>query len=219
MIVAGLVSFAVLGCQRDKADLVAACDGADATTYRTKGKALSGDVDASGTVDRVTLRLDAKRPPSCRHLLVVQLAGGGTAAATVPPLGWPGGNPQLLLLAEIDGRPGLEPVVTLSPANAYRPGVVYTLSRGALLRMRLERAIAPDHFPLYDEFPAGVECVGPPGTIVVTHSVIAEGGDQLLRRHALVLPVRGRSPLRLHSGRAVPGRRRHRSDALARGPR
>jgi hypothetical protein len=179
VIAAGVIAAVVLGCQRDKAEPVAGCDGADAsTTYRTKGTALVGDVDADGAGDRVTLRLDAKRPARCRHLLVVQLDGGTTAVATVPPLGWPGGNPQLLLLAEIDGRPGLEPVVTLSPANAYRPGVVYTLSRGELLRMRLEKVPAPDHFPLYDEFPAGVDCAGPPGTIVVTHSRIADGGDR-----------------------------------------
>ena len=178
VIVAGFVTAAVLGCQRDKAEPVADCAGADATTYRTKGKALIGDVDADGAGDRVTLRLDAKRPARCRHVVVVQLEGGATAVATVPPLGWPGGNPQLLLLAEIDGRPGLEPVVTLSPANVYRPGLVFTLSRGRLLLMRLEQATAPEHFPLYDEFPAGVDCAGRPGTLVVTRSAIAEGGDR-----------------------------------------
>ena len=176
-IVAGFVAAAVLGCQRDEADSVATCDGADPATYRTKGKALSGDVDADGAGDRVTLRLDAERPARCRHLVVVQLESGTTSAATVPPLGWPGGNPQLLLLAEIDGRPGVEPVITLSPANVYRPALVFRLSRGELLRMRLEKATAPEHFPLYDEFPAGVDCAGP-GTIVVTHSRIADGGDR-----------------------------------------
>ena len=177
-IVAGLVAAAMLGCQRDKAEPVADCARVDATSYRAKGKALVGDVDADGAGDRVTLRLDAKRPARCRHLVVAQLEGGGTAVATVPPLGWPGGNPQLLLLAEVDGRPGLEPVVTLSPANVYRPGMVFTLSRGELLRMRLENATAPERFPLYDEFPAGVDCAGRQGTIVVTRSRIADGGDR-----------------------------------------
>ena len=146
-------------------------------TYRIKGKALVGDVDADGTGDRVTLRVDKKRPARCRHLLVVQITGGTTAAATVPPLPWPG-DPRLLLLAEIDGRAGLEPVITLSPANAYRPGVVFTLSRGELLAMRLEKAPVPELFPLYDEFPAGVDCAGEPGRIVVTHSQLEAGGDR-----------------------------------------
>ena len=190
------------------------------STYRTKGKALVGDVNADGAGDRVMLRLDAKRPARCRHLVVVQLEGGRTVAATVPPLGWPGGNPQLLLLAEIDGRPGLEPVITLSPANVYRPGMVFTLSRGELLRMRLEQATAPEHFPLYDEFPAGVDCAGRPGTIVVTRSADRRGRRPVLGRHPLLLPVRGKSSLRLRSSRAVPGRCRRRGCcALARSAR
>ena len=69
-------------------------------------------------------------------------------------------------------------MITLSPANVYRPGMVFTLSRGELLRMRLEQATAPERFPLYDEFPAGVDCSGRPGRIVVTHSRIADGGDR-----------------------------------------
>ena len=69
VIVAGFVAAAVLGCQRDKAEPVADLRRSRcSTTYRTKGKALVGDVDADGAGDRVTLRLDAKRPARCRHL-------------------------------------------------------------------------------------------------------------------------------------------------------
>lgn len=181
MILGGFVALAVLGCQRGGAkEPVATCEGVEdaPATYGSKGKALVGDVDADGTGDRVTLRMDKARPARCRHLLVVQLDGGGTAVATVPPLPWPGGDPQLLLLAEIDGRPGLEPVITLSPANVYRPGAVFTLRQRALLRMRLERAPVPELFPLADEFPAGVDCAGQPGTIVVTQSRSAPNGDR-----------------------------------------
>ena len=130
----------VLGCQSARRSQVATCEGADSPSYRTKGKALVGDVDGDGTGDRVTLRVDGPRPARCRHLLVVQLAGGQTAVATVPALPWPGADPQLLLLAEIDGRSGLEPAVALSPANVYQPGVVFTLSEGDLRPMRRERA-------------------------------------------------------------------------------
>jgi hypothetical protein len=110
-------------------------------------------------------------------LLAVQVAGGKTAVSTVPPLPRPSNDPQLLLLAEVDGRPGLEPVITLSPAAVYRPGAVFTLSRGRLLRMTLEGAPVPALFPFYDEFPAGVDCTGQPGTIVVTQGRIADEGD------------------------------------------
>ena len=91
-------------------------------------------------------------------------------AATVPPLGWPGGNPQLLLLAEIDGRPGLEPVVTLSPANVYRPGAgLHAEPRRAAADAAREgdRARA---LPALRRVPGRCGLRGSPGTIVVTHS-------------------------------------------------
>ena len=95
--------------------------GADPpATYRTRGKELVGDVDADGAGDRVTLRVDERRPGRCRHLLVVEVTAERTAIARVPPLSWPGTDPQLLLLVEVDGRPGLEPVVALSPRAVYR---------------------------------------------------------------------------------------------------
>ena len=143
---------------------------------RIKGKELVGDVDGDGSPDRVTLRADAKRPARCRHVLVVEPAGGDTAAAPVKPLPWPGTNPKLLLLAEIDGNDGVEAVVTLSPANVFRPGAVFTLRQGDLARMRVERRYTPELFPFYDEFPAGVDCAGKPGSIVVTLGDIADGG-------------------------------------------
>lgn len=178
VILGGFVAIAVLGCRHadTREPEAVTCKGAPAT-YRIKGKALVGDVDADGTRDRVTLRVDGTRPARCRHVLVLQIAGGRTVVATVPPLPWPGTDPQLLLLVEIDGRPGLEPMITLSPAAVYRPGAVFTLSQGKLLRMRLERAPVPELFPFYDEFPAGVDCAGQPGTIVVTQSRIADEDD------------------------------------------
>ena len=194
-IAVGGLALAVVGCQssdtgepvatRTSTETAAAtCKdvegaGSDSlATYRTKGNPLVGDVDADGTDDRVTLRIGQTLPPRCRHLLVVQTAGGATATAAVPPLPWPGTDPQLLLLVELDGRPGVEPVIAMSPAGVYRPGAVFTLSQGELARMRLERTLVPELFPFYDEFPAGSDCAGQPGTIVVTHSQIAEEGDR-----------------------------------------
>jgi hypothetical protein len=154
------------------------CERPDLTAYRATGKPLTGDVDADGAPDRVTLRVDAKRPARCRYLLVAELAAEATAVARVTPLAWPGTDPRLLLLAEIDGRPGLEPVVAMSPAAVYRPGAIFTLRRSELVRMRLDHAPVAGLVPFYDEFPAGVDCAGQPGTIVVTQSRIAERGDR-----------------------------------------
>lgn len=183
VILGGFVAIAVFGCRHADTDEPVAsgrsCEGAEGVaTYRAKGKALVGDVDADGRRDRVSLRVDGKRPARCRHLLVVRITGGVTAVATVPPLPWPGTDPRLLLLVEVDGRPGLELVITLtSRAAVYRPGAVFTLSQGELLRLRLERVPVPELFPFYDEFPAGVDCAGQPGTIVVTQGLIADEGD------------------------------------------
>lgn len=53
------------------------CDG-----YRV----LRGDVDGDGAADRVSLRVDRRRPPRCRYLLT-------EIAAPVRPLDWPGTDP------------------------------------------------------------------------------------------------------------------------------
>jgi hypothetical protein len=140
------------------------CDG-DLEGYRVKGKALHGDVDGDGRADRVTLRVDRRRPPACRHVVVVK-----RHSAPVRPLPWPGTRPRLLLLAEIDGRAGVEPVVTLSPANVYRPGAVFAW-RGRLVRLRLGR---DNLFPLDDEFPAETDCSGDGEIEVITSTVAAD---------------------------------------------
>lgn len=144
-------------------------------TYRTKGKELVGDVDGDDREDRVTLRTDKARPGACRYVLVAEIRDE-IAVAPLAPLDWPGTNPQLVLLAEVDGRSGLEPVVALSPVNVYEPGAVFTMREGKLERMRLAGRDHGDLFPLDDEFPAGVDCAGEPGAIVVTFGGLADGG-------------------------------------------
>ena len=86
------------------------------------------------------MRVDKKRPARCRYVLVVRMRAGTAVSARVKPLPWPGTDPRLLLLAEIDGRAGVEPVVALSPAAVYRPGAVFTVRHGELARMRLGTA-------------------------------------------------------------------------------
>lgn len=144
------------------------CDGGLAG-YHVKGAALRGDVDGDGGADRVTLRVDRRRPRACRRVVVVR-TGAARIAAAVRPLPWPGTAPRLLLLAELDGRPGVEPVVTLSPAAVYRPGAVFAARGGGLVRLRLGRS---GLFPLDDEFPASTDCADGPGRIAVVTSQVA----------------------------------------------
>jgi hypothetical protein len=137
-----------------------------------------GDVDGDGKADRVTIRKDRERPVRCRHVLVVE--GGSTQVAPVQPVPWDGAlaDPRLVLLAEIDGQPGLEPVVELTPAAVYRPGSVFTMREGTLLQMQFdaEAKLPDDLFPFDDEFPAGTDCAGEPGMIVVTFGGLAQRG-------------------------------------------
>jgi hypothetical protein len=144
-----------LGCAgEERTETLVGCEGE-----------LVGDVDGDGSDDRVEL---------CADQLVVE----GIKSVTVEPLDWPGTNLELLLLAEIDGRPGLETVVAMSPANVYEPGAVFTARDGELARMRFEGGAVPGLVPLEDEFPAGVDCAGRPGRIVVTSGDLERGGDR-----------------------------------------
>jgi hypothetical protein len=165
----------VLGAAALAAAVAIGCGGPDpAAGYRTTGAALAGDADGDGRRDRVTLRVDARRPPRCRHLLVVETGTGAVTVAPVRPLPWPGTDPRLRLLAEIDGRPGLEPVVALtSRAAVYRPGAVFTMRDGAPVRMGLAGRRPAGLFPFSDEFPSGVDCAGRRGRIVVTFGTLA----------------------------------------------
>ena len=160
--------------------LAVGCGGSDttATTVVACEDELSGDVDGDGDVDRVEL---------CGRELVVE----GIAGAEIEPLDWPGTNPELLLLAEIDGQPGLETVVEMSPANVYEPGAVFTVRDAELRRMTFEGGGVAELVPLDDEFPAGVDCAGRPGRIVVTSGDLARGTDRFWRISRSVLEASG----------------------------
>jgi hypothetical protein len=172
--------------QRDARAPADACEGVKEVEtdlpadFRITGRGVAGDVDGDGLPDRVTLRESVQRPETCRRAIVVEPAVGEIMAALVKPLDWPTADPKILLLADIDGQPGLEPVVALSPGAVFRPGAVFTVSNGHLARMRMdgeESGGLTNLFPFYDEFPTGVDCTDSSGEIVVTVSQFAPQGD------------------------------------------
>jgi hypothetical protein len=171
------LAVAVLGCQSKDAADATTCDRREFSSYRTQGRTLAGDIDDDGTLDRVSVRTDPRRPPRCRHLLVVETRTE-PVVLLVKPVPWPGSDPRLQLLAQIDGRGGLDAAVALSPAAVYRPGAVFTMHEGLLVRMRREvgAKLPDDLFPFTDEFPAGVDCAGKSGAIVVTVGNLANQG-------------------------------------------
>jgi hypothetical protein len=148
-------------------------------TYQVKGTELSGDIDGDGSAERVTVNGDDDKPERCRYMIVVESADGqkvGDVLARLPWQGWFGVDPQPLALAQIDGRPGLEVVIDITPMAVYRPGAVYTMGGGELESMRLGGRRYGELFPIYDEFPAGSDCIEESGTIVVSDSNLADGG-------------------------------------------
>ena len=153
--------------------------------FHPVGKELRGDVDGDGRRDRVRQYVSPDRPKRCSRLVGVETASGDVMTARIKPVGWPSSDPKLRMLAAIDGRRGLEIVVSLSPAPAvYRPGSVYTVVRKdlALMRVRRERQQIAHLLPFYDEFPAGVDCADDSGEIVETWSIFAPGGDDSVYR-------------------------------------
>ncbi len=180
-------SRAPLGVPTSTSDQEATCDGITEgrthppADFEAKGKELEGDVTGDGEPERITVRDSAKRPEACRRMLVIEGEGGDTMTAVLEPLDWPSPDPKLRLLAEINGRAGLEVVVALSPAPAVsRSGAVFRVVRTELALMRLGGKDAgpyPHLLPFYDEFPAGVDCSDTPGQIVVTGSIFAPRGD------------------------------------------
>jgi hypothetical protein len=137
---------------------------------------LEAQLDRDGAIDTAEVLTDAGRPEGCRFVLRAGMGAGSELVAVIDPLDWPGTAPEVLMAAELDGRPGSEVVVDLSPAAVYRPGAVFTVRDGALVRMELDGVRPADLFPLDDEFPAGVDCTSDAGTIVVTSGTFAEGG-------------------------------------------
>ncbi|HEX9823242.1 MAG TPA: hypothetical protein VGB51_02470 [Actinomycetota bacterium] len=127
--------------------------------YQPHGKTLSGDIDADGTIDEVSILADPTHPERCRYLLQVITDGRGYRAS-IPPAPWPGHNPELLLLARIDSLPGLDVVVELQPAAVYRIGTVFTLLDDGLAAIRVRDADPETNhvLPLADEAPTGVDC-------------------------------------------------------------
>lgn len=126
---------------------------------------LRGDVDGDSRADGVTVRVDRKRPRKCRHVVVAELGGGRSVVARVKPLPWYGSDPRLLLLAEIDGRDGVEAVVSMSPAAVYGPE---GCSRSGMASSYACGLPVPICSRSEDEFPAGSDCAWAHGRIVVT---------------------------------------------------
>jgi hypothetical protein len=165
--------------------LVGGGHGSQPEDYRPVGPAVTGDVLGDGRDARLQMFEDPAQPLRCRYVLVVDHP---SVAYLVPirTFEWLPDQPTILMTAEIDGQPGVEIVLDIGgPGHPHRSGQVFTYEprgvpgeQGAVVPMRLKPPQGlPILFPLGGEFAAGVDCIGEPGTIVVTVGGLAPGGD------------------------------------------
>jgi hypothetical protein len=162
-------------CPQDPADLPPG--------YEQVGSAARADVTGDGRSSRIAILGDEDRPHRCRYFVRVEHPDGRVFTAGLEGFDWLLDVPALLPSVEIDGKPGLEIVVDFGgPGHPHRTAEILTFHQGELVLMLTEPPgdTPPFLFPLYGEFPAATDCAGDPGSIVVTTSVFAPGGDDSL---------------------------------------
>jgi hypothetical protein len=100
---------------------------------------LSGDVDGDGRADTSFLIVDPAEPIGCRALLVV-ITASRSEVLTIDreDMTFEFGLPALLDLRQIDGRPGLEPVVDLLTGASTVLAGVFSMGSGPLRQLRVE---------------------------------------------------------------------------------
>jgi hypothetical protein len=153
--------------------------------YRPVGPAVSADVLGDGRDAHLQILEHPDQPLRCRYLLVVDHPGTGYLVP-IRSFEWLPDRPTILMMAEIDGQPGVEVVIDIGGSgHPHRSGQVFTYEpggstgEGSVVPMQLPSppGIPGILFPLGGEFAAGVDCVDEPGTIVVTVGGLAPGGD------------------------------------------
>lgn len=95
----------------------------------------SGDVDADGDADTVSVHYDAEGAPGCQGFVVVETAAGGILSGALETwrseFGLP--MPTLNRLADVDGEPGEDVVVNMG-AGASTQFVGVVVEDGGVLR-------------------------------------------------------------------------------------
>lgn len=148
---------------------------------------LTGDIDGDGEADEVALVADEDtRDPACRYFLVVEtnttrysvaLAEEGAEGSARPP--------NLVTVAQIDGRGGLDVVVSLLAGASTDFSGVFILMDDELERLEVPNGPAGDLFPTGGTVAniAGSDCAGD-GRVVISEAIAAgaPGRYQVTRR-------------------------------------
>jgi hypothetical protein len=141
---------------------------ADNPAPRRRGH-LTGDVDGDGSIDRISLAVDADARPGCRAFVVVQTAEGRLIAPIQErELQVDLGFPVLESIVGVDDRAGGEIVVRVAAGASTEFAGLFTVADDALERVRLNG-------PHGNLFPSGgsvghleASNCGPDGGVVIS---------------------------------------------------
>jgi hypothetical protein len=115
------------------------------------GGSLRGDVDGDGTSDEVFIQHAPGADPACTYFVAVRTAGTVLSSPIEQAEGGTSlGLPALDSLAQVDGRPGLDVVVTVLAGASTTFYGIFSAGSGRLARMGVTGA--SDFGPL---FPSG----------------------------------------------------------------
>ena len=126
-----------------QAEPVSTCAEARAAVLAAASpEALEADVDGDGATDRVFVATRPDAPPRCRYFLVAQTG----ATAVVRPVRFAERDasfaaeiriPQVLVLAEVDRRPGAEAVVVVWRGASTEFAALFAVRDGRFVRLRV----------------------------------------------------------------------------------
>lgn len=125
----------------------AACANQDSIVadpdLRARGR-LTGDLEADGVPEEISLAVDEGGPPGCQAFVVAESEGATRAVEVgVPDLPFKLGFPRLISLVLVDDRPGAEIVVGVSAGASTQFAAVYTSIDGRLVQVVREGAASP----------------------------------------------------------------------------
>lgn len=137
---------------------------------------LEGDIDGDGSAEEVFLYRDDDGEPGCEAFLVV---GRDGPARPVTQEGMISGSglPNLLGMAQIDGRPGLDVIVRLLAGASTEFVGVFSAASGELERLRVEDSSGSGDLFAYGGGVAHLDAVDcdEEGRVIVASAVSEDG--------------------------------------------
>ncbi|MGI8774177.1 MAG: hypothetical protein ACR2KQ_04055 [Actinomycetota bacterium] len=189
LVLAAALTFAGTGCRAEdpvpEAEVTAPAATAqvdsDCPDHRsvTRGDPdgrLSGDIDGDGSSEDIFLYRDDHGEPGCEAFLVVG-DKGPVHPVTQEGMTLGSGLPNLLGMAQIDGRPGLDVVVRLLAGASTEFVGVFSAASGELERLRVEDSSGSGDLFAYGGGVAHLDAIDcdEEGRVIVSSAVSEDG--------------------------------------------